>query len=377
MPLHYVRVYPVLDNFSPVVRPTGNMVVIGDATAGAPNVAVEVSTLAEATEKFSAPNGPPSALTKSLITAMTQSPSPSRLWGIKQGTAIAQALTAAEALDVQFVVIAQTPLTTDTAKPGGAIAALREHINAVSRTGDGKERMGVAMLTKGVAETTLVAGTLVDDRMVYVAHQSDEDAASAVAGTIAGYPPHTSMVLKQVAINNVPFTNAQIDTINGAEDEGSPEAPPPVPAAIAGKGVVWLTSPALIPGKGTYLGEGYTGNPSKKKYIDVQRTIDDVTFRLKARLIGAIGNLRISRSGLRALIVTMEAVLNPLVAGGVLESYRLTIPILNLLDADPATLTDTQVQAIHDAYTSRVAQVLASVEYAGAMHRIHINLKFN
>lgn len=369
MPLHYVRVHTVTDNFSPVIRPTGNMVVIGTATAGTANTAVEVSTFAEATKAFSADTGGPSPLTKSLITAMSQSPSPSRLWGIKLGTNIADALTVVEALDVQFVVFAETPLTTDTAKPGAAIAALRDHVARVSDTGDGKERMGVAMLTKGVFETSLVTGSLVDDRMVYVAHQSDQDAAAAVAATIAGYPPHVSMVLKQVAIETIPFTNAQIDTINGTEPDNDPR--------IVGQGVVWLAKPALLGGKATYLGEGYTGKPLGKKFIDVQRTIDDVTFRLKARLMGAIGNLRISRSGLRALVVTMESVLNPLVDAGVLEGYRVTIPILNLLDADPATLTDTQVQAVRDAHTGRVAQVLASVEYAGAMHRIDINLKFN
>ncbi|WP_280449810.1 hypothetical protein [Nocardia brasiliensis] len=372
MALHYVRVFPAFDSFAPTVRPTGNMVVIGDATAGTANAPVEITSPAEASKQFSANATAPSALTKSLITAMAQDPSPSRLWGIKQGT-VADALTAAEALDVQFVVLANTPLTAASAQAGGAVTALRDHVVTTSAAGDGKERMGVAMLTKGVADAALVTGALVSDRMVYVAHQSDQDAASAVAGTIAGYPPYTSMILKQVAINNVPFSAAQIDAINGGEDETNPA----VPSGIAGKGVVWLTSPVLLPGGGTYLGEGYTGNPGKLKFIDVQRTLDDVTFRLKARLIGSIGNLRISRSGLRALIVQMEAVLNPLVAGGVLEGYKLTVPVLNLLDADPDTLTPAQVQAVHDAHTNRVAQVLASVEYAGAMHRIHINLKFN
>lgn len=381
MSLHYVRVFPAFDNFAPTVRPTGNMVVIGDATAGTANQPVEVTSLAEAVSLFSASATAPSALSKSLTTAMSQDPSPSRLWGIRLGTAgsptpvpdPAGALTAAAALNVQVVVLANTPLTATSGAAGGAIEALRNHVVTVSKNGDGKERMGVAMLSKGVASPALVNGTLVSDRMVYVAHQSDEDAASAVAGTIAGYPPYTSMILKQVAIKSDPFTDAQIDTINGDE----PEDNPAVPSGISGKGVVWLASPVLLPGGGVYLGEGYTGDPGHLKFIDVQRTLDDVTFRLKARLIGSIGNLRISRSGLRALILQMEAVLNPLVAGGVLEGYQLTVPVLKLLDADPATLTAAQIDAVKRAHTDRVAQVLAAVEYAGAMHRIHINLKFN
>ena len=40
------------------------------------------------------------------------------------------------------------------------------------------------------------------------------------------------------------------------------------------------------------MGEGYTGNPGGKKYIDIVRTIDDVSFRLKAQLIKSIGAIR-------------------------------------------------------------------------------------
>lgn len=372
MSLHYVRVFPAFDSFAPAIRPTGNLVIIGDATAGTNNVAVEVTSPDAAIKLFTKAGEAQSALTKALLMAMRQDPSPTRMWGIKAGATLPEAFTAAAALDVQFVVLANTLVTADSVKTGAAIALLRDHVVTVSGQGDGKERMGVAMLAKGATDTAPVA-TVPSDRMVYVAHQSDDDAAAAVAGTIAGYPPYTSMILKQVAISNIPFSAAQVDTINGQEDETNPA----VPSGIAGKGVVWLTSPVLIPGGATYLGEGYTGNSQGLKYIDVQRTLDDITFRLKARLIGSIGNLRISRSGLRALLLQMESVLNPLVAGGVLEGYKLTVPVLNLLDADPATLTPAQVQAVKDAHTQRVAQVLASVEYAGAMHRIHINLKFN
>ena len=128
------------------------------------------------------------------------------------------ALAAAENLDVQLVVLAFTPLTTASAAATGAISALANHVVGISNTaGDGKERMGVAMLTQASTDATLVSGTLADDRMVYVAHQSSQDAAAAVAGTIAGYDPSISMLLKQVAINSAPFTSAQIDALNGSE----------------------------------------------------------------------------------------------------------------------------------------------------------------
>ena len=195
----------------------------------------------------------------------------------------------------------------------------------------------------------------------------DADAAAAVAGTIAGYPPQTSMLLKQVSIDIDPFTSTEIDAINGSETFTSRQA---------GKGVDWLVNPVLIPGGGTYLGEGYTGNPGGKKYIDVQRTIDDTSFKLKARLIRSIGNLRISRSGLRALVVQMEAVLNPLVTDAVIEGFDIVIPVLDLLDADPSSLTAAQLQVIQDAQTDRVVEVLVAIDYAGAIHRIAITLKF-
>jgi len=205
--------------------------------------------------------------------------------------------------------------------------------------------------------------------MVYVAHKSDQDVAAAVAGTIAGYQPHISMLLKPVAgVDSDLFTGAEIDQLNGSETFDS---------GPAGSGVVWLDDPPLIPGHGLYLGEGYTGNPGGKKYIDIVRTIDNISFLLKAELISSIGNLRISRSGLRALRATMAAVLNPLVDQGVIEGYDLTIPILALLDRDPTSLTAEELDEINNAQSQRVVEVLASVDYAGAIHRLAIDLNFS
>src|SRR2546428_8440468 len=128
----------------------------------------------------------------------------------------------------------------------GAIFKLSNNVTAISSE-DGKERIGVAMLPKGVTDVSTIIG---NERMVYIAHKSDQDAAAAVAGTIAGYQPYVSLLLKQVNISMPTlFTPAEILTINGSESFGSPPA---------GKGVNWLTSPSLIPGRGIYMGEGYT-----------------------------------------------------------------------------------------------------------------------
>jgi hypothetical protein len=241
----------------------------------------------------------------------------------------------------------------------------------VSSTGaDGLERMGVAMLTSGVADPGLVTGALADDRMVYVAHRSDQDAAAAVAGTIAGYEPHVSMLLKQVHITSPSFTPAQIDTLNGTETDDS---------GPAGKGVNWLTSPALIPGSGVYLGEGYTGagGPGKKKFIDVTRFVDQASFLLKAQLIKTVGNVRISRSGLRALVAQMEAILDPLVQREILNGFEIVVPLLTLLDKPPSTLTASELAQINNAESQRFVQVMAALDYAGAVHRLSLDLQFD
>jgi len=385
--VRYVRVNPVAELFSPVIRATGNVALIGAAAQGTDNVPVAVTSPAEADAAFgpatvpdpahpgqSLPN---SALTAALRLLFQQTPGPGRVWGVKatgpSAGAVADpsaALAAVETLDAQFVLLANTPLDDAGGAATGAIGRLAAHVTAVSNTGgDGKERMGVAMLGRGAVDTTLVTGkgALVSDRMIYVAHKSGEDAAAAVAGTVAGYPPHISMLLKPVAIDSDPFTAAEIDTLNGSETFDS---------GPAGNGVNWLVDPSLIAGGGIYLGEGYTGNPGGKKYIDVQRTIDDCAFKLKARLIRTIGDLRISRSGLRSLVVQMEAVLDPMVSDGVIEDYAITIPILDLLDADPSTLTAAQLQVIQDAQADRIIEVLLAVDYAGAIHRIAITLNF-
>ena len=363
MAVRYIRVRPIADMFTPVDRPTGNIAIVGAGSAGDTNKGIQVTTPSEADSTF----GAGSDLAKSIALAYQQTPGPPLVYGVRiNGNDLAGALTAAEQLGVQFVVLANTQL--DNANTA-SITALRNHVVGVSNTGgDGKERMGVAMLAKNATDTSIVTGDLVHERMVYVAHKSDQDAAAAVAGTVAGYDPHISMLLKPVAITTGPFTSAEINTINGVE--ANFDTPP------QGQGVNWLVDPDLIPGRGTYLGEGYTGDPGGKKFIDVVRTIDDVSFRLKARLIKSIGNVRISRSGLRALTVQMEAVLDPLVQDGVIEAYEITIPVLLLLDRDPTSLTAPQAQAIKDAQDQRIVQVQIAVDYAGAIHRLSISLKF-
>ena len=58
------------------------------------------------------------------------------------------------------------------------------------------------MLGKGLASNALVTANMSIERMVMVGHKSDEDAAAAVAGIIAGQEPHISLLLKPVKIGH-------------------------------------------------------------------------------------------------------------------------------------------------------------------------------
>ncbi|MFI8961915.1 hypothetical protein ACIGO8_07350 [Streptomyces sp. NPDC053493] len=376
-PVRYIRVKIEDFPFAPANRAYGNVAILGLATPPAtppdtfvqPNVPTLFTDVNDARTLATGPLG------EAVATALVQEPGPSEVWAVRLADSSDGALDAALArvatLNVQLVAVANTPLVRtsgddEQSAPTPAIVKLAEHVDAVA--GDGMERIGVAMLGKGDTNPGIVEGKLATERMVYVAHKSDEDVAAAVAGTIAGYEPHISLLLKQVKVSSEPFSAQDVLTINGAEGENS--------GGPGGQGVNWLVDPPLIPGKGVFLGEGYTGNakPGGKKYIDIVRTVDDITFRLKAQLIGSIGNLRISRAGLRGLVAEMETVLEPLRRAAVIDSYEIVLPILVLLDKPQPTPQEENL--IKKARAERAVEALVRITYAGAVHRINITLKF-
>jgi hypothetical protein len=305
------------------------------------------------------------ALAESVKRAFAQSPGPTTVWAIATdpadgGNAVANGLAAAAKLNVQIVVLANTPLAGTPAAPLGRtdLEALAVHCNTVSNTGsDGKERIGVAMLGNGITDTSLISATMAQNRMTIVAHHSTEDAAAAAAGVIAGYAPHISLLLKPITLDmDEVFSDSEIDAFNSAR-------------------VNWVTRTPLLPGAGFYLGEGYTLGVDQP-YVDIVRTIDEISFDLKAALIRSIGVLRVTRSGLRAMVSEMSAVLQPLQDDGVIDAYLVFFPLLTLLDKDPSKLTDVELQEVHNAQASRTVASIVTIEYAGAIHRLNITLRF-
>jgi hypothetical protein len=377
MPVRYIEVNPISRLFVPATRAYGDIAIVGKGSDATTMIAVNTPQMFTNPDDAAAPFGHAitptpkvSDVYQAIAMAFSQTPGPSRVWGVRvdsQTPDWAGALSEVAKLNVQIVVLANTAHTSGNAT---ALSALETHVTTVSNTGgDGKERIGVAMLQRDATVATSPS-LIASDRMFYVAHRAENvsltqtvntpaDVAAAAAGVIAGYEPHISMVLKPIAVRMLKtFTEAEIDAFDTA-------------------GINWLTDPVLIPGSDIYLGEGYTGRiGGPKKYIDIVRTLDSVSFALKAVLIRAIGDLRMTRAGLRAVVTLIENVLSPLQAREVIEAFQVHIPLLVLLDRDPASLTLAELQEIDAAQAARKADIAVTVDYAGAIHRMRINLVF-
>jgi uncharacterized membrane protein (Fun14 family) len=379
MTVRYITVTAVANFFKPATRAFGDIAVVGSADAaatGPKKTAIPITN----PDSVSDPNDPTNAngrnklpvddpkwfqgdLGASIRKVFAQSPGPSLVWAVQMDAAdanpVAAALGVVGKLSVQIVLLANKPLI---AANKAQLQALADHVATVSSTGaDGMERIGVLMLAKNAAPPAAADDvTTSAARLVYVGHKSDEDAAAAVAGTIAGYEPHISLLLKPVSLAMADtFTDSEIDAFNADTAR-----------------INWLTRPALIPGNGLYMGEGYIKGNAKVPYVDITRTIDDVSFRLKAQLIQSIGVLRINRPGLRTLASQMASVLEPLKQREVIDQYDVFMPLLVLLDKDPATLMPLETQEIKNARDARTVEAIITVTYAGAIHRLNITLKF-
>lgn len=368
-------------------RAVGNVAVVGDAggfgTAVA-NVPVQVGSESEARTLFAdtdangaITNGGADAgpLYHSIRAALVQSPGPSRVYAVPTADGAggapdyATAVAALAAVPVQFVCFAEE---TDAA----ALDALLDHVESASA--DGNPRIGVAMADPALAPaagqtfaqaveagySAIKSGAsrmlLVAARVPVAGGRPAVDVAAATMGAIAGQPVEASVLLKQVRGVQVPlqaqFTGTEVQQ-------------------LAERFVVPLIDPALVPGEGFYLGSSrlYTTDTSRL-YVDIVRVLDDIEFRLKAGLVGLIGNVRIDRLGLQALQSRIDGILDPLRTARVIDAYRVDLPLLPVLQAEEAARSPGQVMTLTNARTSRVVEVLLSVTYAGSVHFLDVHL---
>lgn len=361
-------------------RSPGVIAVAGLSNAG--DAAANTPTVCESVDDAVAHFGTGTALTQSLGLAFLQDPAPSKVYGIKIGNtgADADVLAALDSLsgvdDVDFVALAAT---TDP----NLLVHLKDHVEQVSASGS--KRMGVAMvdptkiktptyvtdILNGIHPTAGGGADLMSSvsRMVIVAARGAKlddgvttaDAAVASMAAIAGYAPATSIVLKPVRGLSIPLPSLY----SAAEITGLSEV-----------NIIPIISPAIMVGGGFYFGEGrcFTTDATQL-YVDIVRTLDDIDFRLKAGLIGLIGDARITRPGLTTLRSAAQGILGPLVRAQEIDDFDVEIPLLDILAEPQSTWSASDTNLVTTARSNRAVDMFVSITYGPAVHRLQVTLQ--
>lgn len=360
-------------------RSPGVIAVCGVSAAGsaAANAPTPVDSLADAVRLF----GDTSALTRSLELAFLQDPKPSKIYGVKiGGAAEADVKAALDALtgvsDIGFVSLAGV---TDPK----LLVQLKSHVEQSSAAG--QKRLGVAMIDPSRGRSaTYVADVLAavhpteagkpdlmssSSRMILVAARgatlSDgataADTATAAMAAIAGFAPSASIVLKRVRGISIPLA-AQY---NATEIKGLSEA-----------NIIPIIQPAMVVGAGFHFAEGraFTSDATQL-YVDIVRTLDDIDFRLKAGLIGLVGDARITRAGLTTVRSAVQGILGPLQRAAVIDAFDVRIPLLDILELPESARTPTEISMVTTARANRAVDLLVSITYGPAVHRLRVTLQ--
>lgn len=288
----------------------------------------------------------------------------SSVWAVdiyeKNAANVENGLDAVLNKDVQIVSIANT---IETNSDTYVSVNLKNHCDAAVT-----ERVGVFMLdTDEDADTcpTAIAqlATSNESRLFGVAHKSSDDIGSIVAGKLASIRPWESAILK---------------TLSGASQTGSFTS-----TQISGLDAIHINpvvDPVYLTGTGLVLGTDYTtGSESEGIYrVDIRRTLDDISYKLKAGLTNPniIGNIRISKPGLSELTGIISGLLQVAVNEGEIESFSIAMPVLNALAKDVNSRSPAETTLITTARTTRVVDTEVTVEYSGAIHTINVDLKF-
>jgi hypothetical protein len=372
---------PVAQRSPGVVAVVGNAVTGASAPAATP---VEVTDHASVMNAF-ASGTTANPLTQSLDLVLAQDPRPSKIYGVRTGTDddYAGALAGLDAADdVTFICLAGET-TVGKATSGNTAAtglmALKEHVEQASAAGN--KCIAVAMIDPATARSPTYVGDVLaasgygplrsdDGRMVLVAARgatldptsttATADAAAAVMGAAAGYPPGTSVVLKQVRGFTMPVTSQYI---------------PAEITALSGQGIIPLIDPALIPGSGLYLADGGVfSSDAARNYFDVVTLLDQMEFALRAGLIGTVGDSRITKAGLTAVRVRIEGILGPFLASGVIDSFSVVIPLLAILALPDSARDAADTDRVVTARQTRRVDVVILVEIAATIHQLNVTL---
>lgn len=354
-------------------RAPGVVAVVGladDAAATAANTPAVVTDHESVMAAFA--NGTTAnALTESLDLVLQQEPTPSKVYGVRtsSGKDYAAALSALEAADdVTFVCLAgEYDVGVGGATPTN-LQALLAHVEQLSAAGS--KRIAVAAINPTVAKATDYATAQLaaynpvmsdDGRMVLIAARgADKDPAAAAMGAIAGYPPSTSVVLKQVRGFQLPVTS---------------QFTPAEIGALSAAGAIPVIDPALIPGTGLYFADGGTfTSDATRCYVDVVRVLDDIEFRLRAGLIGTVGASRITKAGLTSIQLRVEGILGPLQRAAVIDGYTVSIPVLDILSLPENARSAAENSTVVTARSTRQVDVLLTITYGPAVHRLNVTL---
>jgi len=365
-------------------RAPGVLAIVG-STAGkgtaSNNDPIELATLEDAVALFNDLDGngvpaPESDLYRALKAAFLQDPRPSKIYGVKiSGTNWAAGLKALEATDdVTFVALANSPVKSGAGTPNAPVEALKSHVE--TQSADGNKRIGVAAIDPTIPRSDTYADDVIalatpfkgsSPRMVMIAARGAVDGsntaevAAAAASAIAGQPPATSVVLKKIRSIAMPlstqFSSGEIMKLS--EDS-----------------IIPIIDPALVVGESLHFAEGtlYTTDASQK-YIDIVRLLDDVEFRLKAGLIGMIGDARITRGGLASVIRKGEGILGVVRSTGAITGFSFQIPAYDALLKPEAARSPTETQVIFTARSERLVDMNVTIVIGPAIHRLKIALQ--
>jgi hypothetical protein len=368
-------------------RAPGVLAIVGSTGGGGTalaNTPIVVAELADAVPLFNTLNtdgvpNPETDLYKALKAAFLQDPRPSKIYAVKldatdsnDWTVGLNALEAAD--DVTFVALANAPVKSGAAGINAPVTALKAHCE--TQSADGNKRIGVAAVDPTITKTDTYAADIIAltthfkgsvPRVIMVAARGATadggaaEVAASAASAIAGQPVATSVVLKKVRAFAMPLA--------GQYSPGEIKA-------LSNDGIIPVIDPALVVGESLHFAEGtlYTTDASQK-YIDIVRLLDDVEFRLKAGLIGLIGDARITRSGLASVIRKGEGILGVVQTTGAITGFAFQIPVYDALLKPEAARSATENQIIFTARSERLVDMYVTIVIGPAIHRLKIALQ--